>query len=81
MKQTAVEWLEYHLIGIYESDYFTLLLEKAKAMEEDERQMLLNYIQEVHDLCIKLRFPTEEELSDLAFKSDVILKQFKKEEQ
>jgi hypothetical protein len=34
MKQTAVEWLEKELKGVYESDYFNRLLKQAKEMEE-----------------------------------------------
>ena len=34
MKQTAVEWLENELKGVYESDYFNRLLKQAKEMEE-----------------------------------------------
>ena len=36
MKQTAVEWLENELKGVYESDYFNRLLEQAKEMEKEQ---------------------------------------------
>ena len=36
MKQTAVEWLEKELKGVYESDYFNRLLEQAKQMEKEQ---------------------------------------------
>jgi hypothetical protein len=36
MKQTAVDWLQEELKGVYESDYFNRLLEQAKAMEEEQ---------------------------------------------
>jgi len=36
MKQTAVEWLEKELKGVYESDYFNRLLEQAKEMEKEQ---------------------------------------------
>jgi len=55
--------------------------EQAKEMEKEQQEVLLNYIQEVRDLCVKLRFPTEEELRDLTNKADGILNQFKQQEQ
>ena len=36
MKQTAVEWLEKELKGVYESDYFNRLLDQAKEMEKEQ---------------------------------------------
>jgi len=54
-----------------------IILEQAKEMEKEQQEVLLNYIQEVRDLCVKLRFPTEEELRDLTNKADGILNQFK----
>ena len=36
MKQTAVEWLEKELKGVYESDYFNKLVEQAKEMEKHQ---------------------------------------------
>ena len=42
MKQTAVEWLQEELKGVYESDYFNRLLEQAKAMEK--KQLCYFYI-------------------------------------
>jgi hypothetical protein len=36
MKQTAVDWLQEELKGVYESDYFNKLLEQAKAMEKEQ---------------------------------------------
>jgi hypothetical protein len=55
--------------------------EQAKEMEKEQRDTLLKYIEEVRDLCGKLRFPTEEELRDLTNKADGILNQFKQQEQ
>jgi hypothetical protein len=54
--------------------------EQALEMEKEQRDTLLKYIEEVRDLCGKLRFPTEEELRDLTNKSDGILNQFKQQE-
>ena len=36
MKQTAVDWLQEELKGVYESDYFNRLLEQAKQMEKEQ---------------------------------------------
>ena len=36
MTQTAVDWLQEELKGVYESDYFNRLLEQAKAMEKEQ---------------------------------------------
>ena len=55
--------------------------EQAKEMEKEQLETLLSYIQEVRDLCGKLRFPTEEELRELIIKADVILETFKPEQQ
>jgi signal transduction histidine kinase len=80
--KTAVEWLIDELrnkhgmpIDLYSE------FEQAKEMEKEQQEVLLNYIQEVRDLCVKLRFPTEEELRDLTNKADGILNQFKQQEQ
>jgi hypothetical protein len=55
--------------------------EQAKEMEKEQLEKLLSYIQEVRDLCAKLRFPIEEELRKLTIKADVILETFKPEQQ
>jgi hypothetical protein len=55
--------------------------EQDKKMEKEHRDTLLNYIEEVSDLCRKLRFPTEGELRELIDKADVILETFKQQEQ
>ena len=36
MTQTAVDWLQEELKGVYESDYFNRLLEQAKQMEKEQ---------------------------------------------
>ena len=36
MKQTAVEWLEKELKGVYESEYFNLKIKEAKEMEKQQ---------------------------------------------
>ena len=36
MTQTAVDWLQEELKGVYESDYFNKLLEQAKQMEKEQ---------------------------------------------
>ncbi len=51
----------------------------AKEMEMEQRNTLLKYIEEVRDLCGKLRFPYEEELRELTIKANVILETFKEE--
>ena len=38
MTQTAVEWLQEELKGVYESDYLNKLIEKAKQMEREQHQ-------------------------------------------
>ena len=37
MTQTAVDWLQEELKGVYESDYFNRLLEQAKEMEKEQK--------------------------------------------
>jgi signal transduction histidine kinase len=79
-KQTAVEWLALYIKGITSLNCDEVI-EQAKEMEKEQRDTLLKYIEEVRDLCGKLRFPTEEELRDLTNKADGILNQFKQQEQ
>jgi hypothetical protein len=91
MENLAVEWLQSQIV--FESVDKELLarwdedsdlseyFDKAKEMEKKQRDTLLKYIEEVRDLCGKLRFPTEEELRELTMKADVILETFKEEEQ
>jgi len=55
--------------------------EQAKEMEKEQRDTLLKYIEEVRDLCGKVRFPTEGELREYWHKADGILNQFKQQEQ
>jgi triphosphoribosyl-dephospho-CoA synthetase len=84
-EQSAVEWLVNEIsksgIGNHTMIVHKKEIEQAKEMEKEQQEVLLNYIQEVRDLCVKLRFPTEEELRDLTNKADGILNQFKQQEQ
>jgi hypothetical protein len=81
MENLAVEWLE-EKIKEYAIDLDILnYVVQAKEMEKEQRETLLKYIEEVRDLCGKLRFPTEEELRELTIKADVILETFKEGEQ
>ena len=83
--KTAVEWFNQQLVDRQNGngDFRSLdeIFEQAKEMEQKQRQPLLSYIQEVRDVCVKLRFPTEEELRELTIKADVILETFKQQEQ
>ena len=36
MKQTAVEWLQEELKGVYESEYFNLKIKEALEMEKEQ---------------------------------------------
>ncbi len=80
-----VTWLAENLIemGFLNKDAFLSnhVIDKAKAMEQEQRYALLKYIEEVRNMCGKLRFPTEEELRELTIKADVILETFKQQEQ
>lgn len=38
MKQTAVEWLQEELKGVYESDYLNKLIDQAKEMEREQQE-------------------------------------------
>jgi len=86
--KTAVEWLIERIIK-RENGYFDgtpvlsldEIFEQAKQMDKEQRDALLNYIEEVRNLCRKLRFPTEVELREFTDKADVILETFKPEEQ
>jgi len=92
-KKTAVEWFNEEikeLFNQYQNEKISesmlhfnrlLALNQAKEMEKEQRDTLLNYIEEVRDLCRKLRFPTEGELKELTDKADVILETFKQQEQ
>ena len=42
MKQTAVEWLQEELKGVYESEYFNLKIKEALEMEK--KQLCYFYI-------------------------------------
>jgi len=91
--KTAVEWQFEQLFNSFEkfnnrectfNDYLKRNLEireQSKEMEKEQRDILLNYIEESRDLCSKLRFPTEGELRELTNKADGILNQFKHQEQ
>jgi hypothetical protein len=46
MKQTAVDWLQEELKGVYESDYFNRLLEQAKQMEKEQ---IIDFAYEIAD--------------------------------
>jgi hypothetical protein len=85
MKQTAVEWLVNEIsksgIGNHTMIVHKKEIEQAKQMDKEQRDALLNYIEEVRNLCRKLRFPTEVELREFTDKADVILETFKPEEQ
>ena len=37
MKQTAVEWLQEELKGVYESEYFNLKIKEAKLFEAKQK--------------------------------------------
>jgi len=77
-QQSAVEWLveKINPYGLVHQSVF----DQAKQMDKEQRDTLLNYIEEVRDLCRKLRFPTEGELRELTDKADVILNQFKQQD-
>ncbi len=97
MKQTAVKFIEgksdsfdtqmrrkffyQNTVEQLMIDFAKYHVEKALKIEKEQRNTLLKYIEEVRDLCDKLRFPTEGELRELAYKADGILKQFKQQEQ
>lgn len=38
MRQTAVEWLQEELKGVYESDYLNKLIDQAKEMEREQQE-------------------------------------------
>jgi hypothetical protein len=80
-----VTWLSENLIemGFLDRDSFVVkyVVAKAKAMEQEQRNALLKYIEEVRNMCGKLRFPTEEELRELTIKADVILETLEQQEQ
>jgi hypothetical protein len=78
MENLAVEWLVENS-GLKDNLLWKEVTEQAKEMEKEQRDTLLKYIEEVRDLCGKLRFPTEEELRELTIKADVILETFKQE--
>lgn len=85
MENLAVEWYNQQIVdrqnGNADSRSRDEIFEQAKEMEKEQRDTLLKYIEEVRDLCGKLRFPTEEELRELTIKADVILETFKEGEQ
>jgi signal transduction histidine kinase len=78
-QQSSVEWL-VEKINPYGLSVHNDLFDQAKQMDKEQRDTLLNYIEEVRDLCRKLRFPTEGELRELTDKADVILNQFKQQD-
>jgi len=78
-QQSSVEWL-VEQINPYGLSVHNDLFDQAKQMDKEQRDTLLNYIEEVRDLCRKLRFPTEGELRELTDKADVILETFKQQD-
>lgn len=42
MRQTAVEWLQEELKGVYESDYLNKLIDQAKEMEREQQEYKWN---------------------------------------
>jgi hypothetical protein len=75
-----VTWLSENLIemGFLDKDAFLSnhVIDKAKAMEQEQRYALLKYIEEVRNMCGKLRFPTEEELREMYLKANGILETY-----
>ena len=54
MKQTAVEWLENELKGIYESDYLNKLVEQAKEMEKEQMCSFAEFVATYPDKNINI---------------------------
>ena len=82
-KKTAVEWFA-EVVNSAKWKWADVtdrnaIIEQAQELEKEQRDTLLNYIEEVRDLCRKLRFPTEGELRELTDKADVILETFKQQ--
>jgi hypothetical protein len=77
--KTGVEWLQEEYDNNPESFLTEDDFNQAKEIEKEKQEVLLNYIQEVRDLCGKLYFPTEGELRELTNKADGILNQFKQQ--
>ena len=75
-----VTWLAENLIEMEFLDKDAFLsnhvIDKAKAMEQEQRYALLKYIEEVRNMCGKLRFPTEEELREMYLKANGILETY-----
>ena len=84
---TAVEYLINELsdiIGPIEATLSGELLlagaiKRAKEMEKEEKEPLLNYIKDVRDVCGKHYHPTETELHYLSIRAENILATFKSE--
>ena len=87
-KQKAVEWQfdelqkaekDWRYEAIDGKEYIDKkyqILNQSKEMEHEQRYALLKYIEEVRNMCGKLRFPTEEELREMYLKANGILETY-----